>query len=88
MLQLPLHHEHYRKSLLFQDGLEIRYVITVTMIAIVRGHLLLERYEQFVKNLYAEPKMTLLLAFILQKQIFPSSNGRGLCKEEEKEHKV
>ena len=57
--------EHYRKSPLFQGELESRYVITVTMIATVRGHLLLQRYEQFVK--------TLLLALVLQKQIFPSS---------------
>ena len=57
--------EHYRKSSLFQGGLGIRWVITVTMIVTVRGHLLLKRYEQFVK--------TLLFALILQKQIFPMS---------------
>ena len=54
---------HYRKSPLFQGGLGIQCVITFTMIATVCGHLLLQRYEQFVK--------TLLLALILQKQIFP-----------------
>ena len=67
MLQLPLHHEHSRKSLLFQDGLEIRYVITVTMIATVRGHLLLLRYEQFVKNLYAELKDEVIVGCYLTK---------------------
>ena len=67
MLQLPLHHEHSRKSLLFQDGLEIRYVITVTMIATVRGHLLLQRYEQFVKNLYAELKDEVIVGCYLTK---------------------
>ena len=69
--------EHYRKSPIFQGGLEVRCVIAVTMIATVRGHLLVQRYEQFVK--------TLLLDVILQKQIFPSSKQwRGSCKEEEK----
>ena len=48
--------EHYRKSPLFQDGLEIRCVITVIVIASVRRHLLPQIYEQFVKTLYAEPK--------------------------------
>ena len=48
--------EHYRKSPLFQAGLEIRCVITVTVTASVRRHLLLQIYEQFVKTLYAEPK--------------------------------
>ena len=67
MLQLPLHHEHSRKSLLFQDGLEIRYVITVTMIGTVRGHLLLQRYEQFVKNLYAELKDEVIVGCYLTK---------------------
>ena len=62
--------EHYRISPIFQGGLEIQCVI-------VRGHLLVERYEQFVK--------TLLLDLILQKQIFPpSKQWRGSCKEEEK----
>ena len=48
--------EHYRKCPLFQAGLEIRCVITVTVTASVRRHLLLQIYEQFVKTLYAEPK--------------------------------
>ena len=48
--------EHYQKSPLFQGGLEIPCAITVTMIAIVCGHLLLQRYQQFVKTFNAETK--------------------------------
>ena len=48
--------EHYRKYLLFKGGLEIRCVITAIVIAAVCGHLLLQRYEQFVKTLDAEPE--------------------------------
>ena len=55
--------EHYRKSPLFQDGLEIRCVITVIVIASVRRHLLPQIYEQFVKTLYAEPKDEVIVGF-------------------------
>ena len=59
--------EHYRKSPLFQSGLEMRCVTTVIMIATVRGHLLLQRYEQFVKTLYAELKDEVIVSFYLTK---------------------
>ena len=59
--------EHYRKSSLFQGGLEIRCVITVTMIVTVHGHLLLQRYEQFIKTLYAEPKDEVIVRSCLTK---------------------
>ena len=52
---------------LFQGGLEIRCVITVTIIATVCGHLLLQRYEQFVKTLYAEPKNKVIVGSYLTK---------------------
>ena len=63
----PITSEHYRKFPLFQGGREIRCVITVTMIATARGHLLLQRYEQFVKTLYAEPKDEVIIGSYLTK---------------------
>ena len=59
--------EHYWKSPLFQGELETRCVITVTMIATVRGHLLLQRYEQFVKTLYTEPRDEVIVGSYLTK---------------------
>ena len=59
--------EHYWKPPLFQDELETRCVITVTMIATIRGHLLLQRYEQFVKTLYAKPKDEVIVDSYLTK---------------------
>ena len=53
--------------MLFLGGLEIRCVITVTMIAKVCGHLLLQRYEQFVKTLYADPKDEVIAGSYLTK---------------------
>ena len=47
---------HYRKSPLFQGGLEIACEVTVTIPASIKGHLLMQRYEKMVQELYCEPK--------------------------------
>ena len=74
LLTATITSEHYRKFLLFQGRLKIPCVITVTMIATVRGHLLLQRCEQFVKTLYAEPKDKVIVGSYLTKTNFlPSS---------------
>ena len=57
--------EHYRKSSLFQGGFEIPCVIT--MIVTVCGHYILQRYEQFVKTFYAEPKDEVFIGSYLTK---------------------
>ena len=47
---------HYRRSLLYQEGLEIPCEVTVTIPASIKGHLLMQRYEKMVHELYCEPK--------------------------------
>ena len=47
---------HYRRSPLFQGGLEIACEVTVTILASIKGHLLMQRYEKMVHELYFEPK--------------------------------
>ena len=42
---------HYRRSPLFQGGLEIPCIVKITMPASVLGHLLLKRYEELVLKL-------------------------------------
>ena len=56
--------EHYRKSLLFQGGLEIRCVIIVTMIATVRGHFCFNDMSSLSKLSMLSRKIKLLLALI------------------------
>ena len=56
--------EHYRKSLLFQGGLEIRCVIIVTMIATVRGHFCFNDMSSLSKLSMLSRKVKLLLALI------------------------
>ena len=70
--------EHYRKSPLLQDGLEIRCVIIFTMTATVRGHLLLQRFDQFVTTLHAEPKDEVIVGSYLTKtnlSVFQANDG-------------
>ena len=50
---------YYRRSPLFQGGLEIPCSVTVSMPGTIRNHLLLDRYRELVTELYYEPKMKL-----------------------------
>ena len=81
--------ENCEKSPLFQGGLEIRWVTTVTMIATVRGRLLLQRYEQFVKILYAEPKDKVIVGSYLKKTNLSAvqANERVRAKKKKKNPK-
>ena len=47
---------HYRRSPLFQEGLEIPCGVTLTISASIKGHLLMQRYEKMVHELYCEPQ--------------------------------
>ena len=56
---------HYRRSQLFQGGLEITCEVTVTIPASIKGHLLMQRYEKMVHELYCKPKHeTIMGSFI------------------------
>ena len=47
---------YYRRSPLFQGGLEIPCMVTVRMPGTIRNHLLLDRYRELVTDLYCEPE--------------------------------
>ena len=54
---LQLSSNHFRRSPLTQGGLEIPCVVFAQMPATtVRSHLLLDKYLELVKDLYADPK--------------------------------
>ena len=59
--------EDYRKSSLFQGGLEIKYFVTVTLPATFRRHMLLQRYEELVEKLYAEPMKEIIVGSFIAK---------------------
>jgi len=58
---------HYRRSPLFQGGLEIPCIVKITMPASVLGHLLLKRYEELVLKLYCEPKEEIIMGSFIEK---------------------
>ena len=47
---------HYRRSPLVQGGIEIPWVVTMSMPGTVINQLLMERYRQLVETLCTEPK--------------------------------
>ena len=61
--------EHYRKSPLFQGGLEIACIITVTMPGTVRNHMVIERYKEIVERLYCKPKNEVVIGCFLENTI-------------------
>ena len=61
--------EHYRKSPLFQRGLEIACIITVTMPGTVRNHMVIERYKEIVERFYCEPKNEVVIGRFLENTI-------------------
>lgn len=63
--------EDYRKSPLFEGGLEIKCNVTVTLPATVRGHLLLSQYEELVKELHAEPKEEIIIGSYIARAVLP-----------------
>ena len=56
----------YGRSLLVQGGIEIPWVVTVSISGTVINQLLMERYKQLVETIYTEPKEEEILGTFLQ----------------------
>ena len=56
---------YYRRSPLFQGGLEIPCSVTVSMPGTIRNHLPLDRYRELVTELYCEPKDEIIIGNFL-----------------------
>lgn len=57
---------HYRRSPLFQGGLEIPCLVRITMPGSIIGHLLLEEYEKVVLRVYCEPKDEIIMGKFIE----------------------
>ena len=62
---------HYRRSPLFQGGLQIPCLVTVTIPGSIKGHMLIQRYQQMVEELYCAPKEKVIMRSFLE-QIVPT----------------
>ena len=56
---------YYRRSPLFQGGLEIPCSVTVSMPGTIRNNLLLDRYRELVTELYCESKDEIIIGNFL-----------------------
>ena len=59
---------HYRRSPLFQGGLEIPCIVTVSMPETVRNHMVMDRYKEIVTRLYCEPKNEIIIGSFLERE--------------------
>ena len=59
--------DRYRRSPLFQGGLEISCSIKVTIAGTVKGHMLIGRYAEMVQKLYCEPKEEMIIGSFLER---------------------
>ena len=66
-ISLKLSSDHYRRSPLFQGGLEIPCIMTVTMAGTARNHMVLNRCKEIVNRLYCEPKNEVIIGCFLAK---------------------
>ena len=64
---------HYRRSPIFQGGLEIPCLVTVTIPGSIKGHMLIQRYQQMVEELYCAPKEEMIMGSFLE-QIVPTED--------------
>ena len=74
---------NYRRSPLVQGGLEIACKVTVRTPGTIKNHMLMDRYLEPVRTLYAEPKDEIILGSFLCPLDVPcaSTNNEGRKKE-------
>ena len=63
---------HYRRSPIFQGGLEIPCLVTVTIPGSIKGHLLIQRYQQMVEELLRSERRRIMESFL--EQIVPTED--------------
>ena len=60
---------HYRKSPLFQGGLEIPCEVTVSMPGSIKDNMLLQRYQNIVDELYCQTKEDVIMGSFIEKNV-------------------
>ena len=64
---------HDRRSPFFQGGLEIPCLVAVTIPGSIKGHMLIQRYQLMVEELYCAPKEKVIMGRFLE-QIVPTED--------------
>ena len=68
---------HYRKSPLFQGGLEIPCEVTVSMPGSIKDNMLLQRYQNMVDELYCQPKEDVIMGSFIEKNVGNTKPARA-----------
>ena len=63
---------HYRRSPIFQGGLEIPCLVTVTIPGSIKGHMLIQRYQQMIEELLRSERRRIMESFL--EQIVPTED--------------
>ena len=65
--------KHYKRSPLFEGGLEIPCLVTVVIPGSIKGHMLIQRYQQMVEELYCALNKEVIMGSFLE-QIVPTED--------------
>ena len=69
---------HYKRSPLFQGGLEIPCLVTVPIPGSIKGQMLIQHYQQMVEELYCAPKEEVIMGSFL---VVPTEDEPRLKKK-------
>ena len=69
---------HYKRSPLFQGGLEIPRLVTVPIPGSIKGQMLIQHYQQMVEELYCAPKEEVIMGSFL---VVPTEDEPRLKKK-------
>ena len=64
--------KHYKRSPLFEGGLEIPCLVTVIIPGSIKGHMLIQRYQQMVEELLRSERRRIMESFL--EQIVPTED--------------
>ena len=67
---------HYRRSPLFQGGLEISCLVPVTSPGSIKGHMLVQRYQQMAEELYCVQKEEVIMGSIFKQIVSTEDEPR------------
>ena len=69
---------HYRRSYLLQEGPEIPfpYQVTLTIPGSIKVHMLIQRYQQMVQELYCAPKEKVIMGRFLEQIVLTEDEPR------------
>ena len=73
--------KHYKRSPLFEGGLEIPCLVTVIIPGSIKGHILIQRYQRMVEELYCAPNKEVIIGSYLEQIVWTEDEPRPKKKK-------